>query len=202
MVSNKLINKSCPICDTNILINFGICNLLEGYVEHKDGINISDFVEKELIRKIDGHNDYKFIVDEVSNNSKINIIKKENYFSEDRINVINANLNEFGLKNNSFLTGTLCPDMGEFVNAIYAVNLKITEFISHDMRFINRYKSEAIFASLRMKNMVQALDGYIGKERRKELLPKWREENEKMMDALREAKVLKKFDQWQLKLDT
>lgn len=202
MVNNKFINKGCPICDTNILINFGLCNLLKGYVEYKDGINISDFVQKELIRKFDGNDNYKFIVDEVVKNSKINIITKENYFSEDRINVINANLNEFGLKNNSFLTGELCPDMGEFVNAIYAVNLKIKEFISNDMRFIKKYKDEAIFASLRMKNMVQALDGYIGKERRKEFLPKLKEENNKMVDALREEQVLKKINQWQLKLES
>ncbi|WP_283672363.1 hypothetical protein [Clostridium perfringens] len=200
MVSYKKGYNNFPICDTNILINFGIINILEDFVEHKKKIYISDFVEKELERKFKESDNYKFLIENVRENNNINVLIKEELFSEDRIAVMNANLNEFGLRNNSFLTNTLCENIGEFTNAIYAVNLGIKEFISHDKKFINRYKNEEIFKSLRMKNMVQAIDSFLGKEKRKELIGEIKEKNSEMEDKLREETIMKKVEKWKLKV--
>lgn len=198
---NSISFGSFPICDTNILINFGLINKLSEFVKFKTNIFVADVVKKELDRKIGDSDNYKFIAETVEINDDILLIDK-NYFEEEKLCVMNANLNEYELEQNCLLTDSLCPNLGEFVSAIYAANLGIKVFITHDMTFINKYKEEEIFKNLSFKNMAQALDSFVGQEKRKEYLKKIRVENKEMVDELNQEKVLNLFEKWQANISS
>ena len=154
----------------------------------------------ELERKVDGNIKYSYLVQNVKSNKNINVINKAEYFTEDRILVMNASLNQYKLIEDCLLLGNMCPDSGEFISAIYAANLEIRKFITNDLKFINKYKDEFIFKGLSFINMTQVLDKLIGKEKRKEMISDINRKSKEMEDTLTQEKVLKKFEKWSLKL--
>ena len=194
--------KNIPICDTNILINFGLSNLIENFVEYNKKIFVADNVLMELERKFNENTEYSYLVHNVKSNKNINLINRDEYFTEERILVMNASLNQYKLTKDCLLTGKTCPDSGEFISAIYAANLKIRKFITNDQKFINNYKDEFIFKGLSFINMIQVLDKLVGKEKRKEMVLDIRRKSKEMEDILNQEKVLKKFEKWNLKLSS
>ncbi|MDU1116412.1 MAG: hypothetical protein E7J99_04045 [Clostridium butyricum] len=200
MVALSDSEKNIPICDTNILINFGLSEIIEEFVDYNKKIFIADNVLMELERKVDGNIKYSYLVQNVKSNKNINVINKAEYFTEDRILVMNASLNQYKLIEDCLLLGNMCPDSGEFISAIYAANLEIRKFITNDLKFINKYKDEFIFKGLSFINMTQVLDKLIGKEKRKEMISDINRKSKEMEDTLTQEKVLKKFEKWSLKL--
>lgn len=186
-----------PICDTNILIYFGLIDKLSDFVKYKKNILVADVVKRELDRKVKESNKYKFIISYVEDNSNIILINKEKYFDEEKLCVMKANLKEYEIEEDCLLTNKLCPNLGEFVSAIYAVNLGIKVLITHDITFINKYKNEEIFKTLVFKNMVQTLDSFVGKDKRKQYMKIIKQEAQQMQDDLNQEKVLDLFEKWQ-----
>lgn len=192
--------KNIPICDTNILINFGLERILNRFIEFNKGIFIADNVLKELENKLGNSSSYKFLVNDVKQNDNINIINKDKYFTEEKIMVMAANLNQYEITEDTLLKGETCKDSGEFISAIYAANLGIKKFITNDMRFTNNYGKECIFKDILFINMIQALDKFVGKENRKEYIKSIKDKSKKMDEELNQEKVLKKLDLWMEKL--
>lgn len=192
--------KNIPICDTNILINFGLSDIIGEFIEFNKKIFVADNVLLELERKFNRNTEYSYLLQNVKSNENINVINKDEYFTEDRILVMNASLNQYKLIEDCLLTGDLCPDSGEFISAIYAANLEIRKFITNDLKFINKYKDELIFKGLSFINMTQVLDKLIGKEKRKRMVLDINRKSKEMEDTLTKEKVLEKFEKWSLKL--
>lgn len=192
--------KNVPICDTNILISFGLERILNDFIEFNREIFVADNVLKELENKFGNSNSYKFLVDDVKENDNINIINKDEYFTEEKIMVMAANLNQYEITEDTLLKGETCKDSGEFISAIYAANLGIKKFITNDMRFRNKYSKEDIFKDILFINMVQALDKFVGKENRKLYVKSIESKSKKMTEELNQENVLKKLDFWMKKL--
>ncbi|AYE35330.1 hypothetical protein [Clostridium septicum] len=192
--------KNIPICDTNILISFGLSDFIGEFIDFNKKIFVADNVLLELERKFNRNTEYSYLLQNVKNNENINVINKDEYFTEDRILVMNASLNQYKLIEDCLLTGDLCPDSGEFISAIYAANLEIRKFITNDLKFINKYKDEFIFKGLSFINMTQVLDKIIGKEKRKGVVLDINRKSKEMEDTLTKEKVLEKFEKWSLKL--
>ena len=130
--------KNIPICDTNILINFGLERILNRFIEFNKGIFIADNVLKELENKLGNSSSYKFLVNDVKQNDNINIINKDKYFTEEKIMVMAANLNQYEITEDTLLKGETCKDSGEFISAIYAANLGIpTILLSIPLRYMH-----------------------------------------------------------------
>lgn len=200
MVIEKSDFEKFPICDTNILINFGLENILDKFVEFKNKIFISDCVYDELDRKFEKSRTYNYLLKNVNENDSIVKIERDKHFNQEQIWVMNANLNEFEIKNDTLLTGKLCPNAGEFISAIYAANLGIRLFITHDIKFINKYEKEPAFQNLTFRNMIQTLDGFIGKDERKKFIVKWKDKNKDMEEDLNQEILIKKCEKWKLKI--
>jgi len=185
--------KNIPICDTNILINFGLVDFIDRFIKYYKKIFISDFVKDELLNKIPIDSTYSFLRKNIDNDFEI--INKNKYFNEDEILMMNHILNQYELTHDSLINNTMGKNIGEFVSAIYAANLGIKVFITNDIIFINEYKNESIFKNLLFKNMTQILDKIVGKDERKKIRKEIIENNKEMVKSLESESLLKKLNQ-------
>lgn len=192
--------KNIPICDTNILISFGLEKILNEFIEFNKEIFVADNVIKELENKFQDNRSYEFLVNNIKENDNVNIINKDEYFTKEKIMVMVASLSQYEISENTLLKGETCKDSGEFISAIYAANLGIKKFITNDMKFRDRYAKEFIFKDILFINMVQALDSFVGKEKRKVYVKSIKDKSKKMNEELNQEKVLKKLDLWMKKL--
>lgn len=178
-----------PICDTNMIIDLSLGNILKRFLNAKRRVWICDKVLLELKFKFQNSDKYSGLAEL---NSKMNLIGYQ-CFSEQQLNVMKLQLLNYEIQN-CIGTKNIGKDFGEFVSAIYAVTLGIKELYTNDKTFIREYKCEPIFKNLIMKNLDETLRELLSDRERIKTMSIIESENEKMKRILKDEKEKDKLD--------
>jgi hypothetical protein len=189
-----------PICDTTMFIDLGLINKVNDLVDYHEKIFIAYIIKDELKRKINNIEEYKFLVTNTDNNSKIEIINTD-IFTTKQLLVMDASLSQYLKETNLLISNKLAPNAGEFVSAIFAVNLGIKQLNTNDKKFIEQYGDEKIFEKLEFKNLNETLAYLMNDKDRIKYIKMIEERNEKMESILGQAELLLKLEKLQKKFN-
>lgn len=178
-----------PICDTNIIIDLNLGDILNKFLENKKKIWVCDKVFLELKSKFKKSQKYSYLTEI---NSKMKLIDHK-YFSENELKVMNIQLLSYEIEN-CIGTENIGEDFGEFVSSIYAVTLGIKELYTNDKKFIEKYANEPIFKSLIMRDLDYTLRELVKDKERIKIMKLIEEENRRMNKILKEENEKDKIE--------
>ena len=179
-------------CDSSLLIDLklGYESTFNKFLESQDRVFIADTVKyelKNLLKKLEAYE--HLYIDLFLPNQKIDIIYAKDFSSEE-LTVIEATLKQFDM-GVSLINQEICPDLGEFVSALYSKYKDINVVRTSDKKFISRYGNNYIFKNIKFINLESTLDEFLDNKDKEETLIKIRSGNENFNEHKNEYRLNK-----------